>query len=271
MVDHPVRTARRAYAASGATCSTCRCSCSGRSSACSSPRSGLWQRRRERSTIALLLLGAAFPIGYFFFWGIFLSASFSSVSGPIYLVPLYAPLCILIATVLLSTWHQRRALAIVLVAVLVVATIPLLALKIDQNHSISLAQQPWRDADDSIHGRALVFVEYSGPYLLHLNPFSENPPDLDGRILYATDREAGEPRPDRQRIRGARPTSRSSSLSRDETLTDPNLPVPTITVTRATIDRGATITLHATVTNTDRRPHRRRVPASRRAPRSRAR
>ncbi len=151
---------------------------------------GLWQRRRERSTIALLLLAAAFPIGYFFFWGIFLSASFSSVSGPLYLVPLYAPLSILIATVLLSTWHQRRALAIVLVAVLVVATIPLLALKIDQNHSISLAQQPWRDADNSIHGRALVFVEYSGPYLLHLNPFSENPPDLDGRILYATDREA---------------------------------------------------------------------------------
>ena len=44
---------------------------------------GLWFRRRDRSTIALLLLAAAFPVGYFFFWGISLSASFSSVSGPI--------------------------------------------------------------------------------------------------------------------------------------------------------------------------------------------
>ena len=170
------------------------------------------------------------------------------MSGPIYFLPLYAPLCILIATVLLSAWHQRRAVAIVLFAVLVVATIPLLASKIDQNHSISVAQEPWRDAGDSIHGRALVFVGYSGPYLLHLNPFSENPPDLDGRILYATDRGAenldliaAHP--------GRTPYFETSSLSRDEPLTDHNLPVPTITVTRATIDRGATITVHATVTN----------------------
>ena len=214
---------------------------------------GLWQRRRERSTIALLLLAAAFPVGYFFFWGIFLSASFSSVSGPLYLIPLYAPLCILIATVLLSAWHRRRAVAIALVAVLVVATIPLLAVKIDQNHSISVAQEPWRVAADTIHGRALVFVSFSGPYLLHLNPFSENPPDLDGRILYATDRGAENldliaTRP------GRTPYFETTNLSRDETLTDPDLPVPTITVTRAGIEQGSTVTLHATVTNTSDNP-----------------
>ncbi len=209
---------------------------------------GLWIRRRDRSTIALLLLGAAFPVGYFFFWGISLSASFSSVSGPIYLLPMYAPLCILIATVLVTTWQPRRTVAIVLVAVLVVATIPLLVLKLDQNHSISVAQEPWREAGNSIRGRALVFVGYSGPYLLHLNPFSENPPDLDGRILYAADR--GPENLDLIAERPGRiPYFEVSSLSRDETLTDHNPPVPTITVTRATIDRGTTVTVRATVTN----------------------
>ena len=96
--------------------------------------------------------------------------------------------------------------------------------------------------------RALVFVGYSGPYLLHLNPFSENPPDLDGRILYAADR--GPENLDLIAERPGRvPYFEVSSLSRDETLTDHNPPVPTITVTRATIDRGTSVTVRATVTN----------------------
>ena len=39
-------------------------------------------------------------------------------------------------------------------------------------------------------GRSLVIVRDSGPYLLHLNPFSENAPDLDGKVLYSVDRGA---------------------------------------------------------------------------------
>src|SRR5262249_4173117 len=42
----------------------------------------------------------------------------------------------------------------------------------------------------SIHEPALVFVENSGPYLMHLNPYSANVPMLDGRILFAADNGA---------------------------------------------------------------------------------
>jgi hypothetical protein len=36
-----------------------------------------------------------------------------------------------------------------------------------------------------------VFVADAGDYLLHLNPYSRNTPDLDGRILYAVSRDEG--------------------------------------------------------------------------------
>jgi len=133
---------------------------------------GWWLRRREKSTYALLAIGLAFPIGYFFFWGIALSANFAHVSGPLYFIPLVPPLCILIAVALTTAWRQRRALAIGLGIVLVVTTIPFLVTKLDNNHAISEAQVPWRDAEAAFNGRSLVFVEDSGPYLVHLNPFS---------------------------------------------------------------------------------------------------
>ena len=66
---------------------------------------GLWMRRRQRSTLALLFLVAAFPLGYFFFWGMHVSAVTSHLSGPIYFIPLYAPLVVLIATALVTWWR----------------------------------------------------------------------------------------------------------------------------------------------------------------------
>jgi hypothetical protein len=151
---------------------------------------GIWFRRRERSTLALLGIALAFPAGYFFFWGNLLSSRAASLSGPVYYVPLYAPACVFVAAVLIAAWRRGRAFAIALCLVLAAVTVPYAASKVDPNHEISAAQEPWKDATDSIDQDALVIVENSGPYLLHLNPYSMNEPGLDGRILYALDRGA---------------------------------------------------------------------------------
>lgn len=210
---------------------------------------GVWLRRRDRTSIALLAIAAVFPIGYFFFWGISLSASFAHVSGPIYFIPLLLPVSILVAAALLAAWRRSRALALGAAVVLVVATVPFLADRLDTNRRISEAQVPWRDAAAQFEGRSLVIVERSGPYLLHLNPFSENPPDLDGRILYATDR--GVENLDLiARHPGRTPYFERTDLTTEQTLADFDFPEPpTITVTPIEVERGPELVVRARVTN----------------------
>ena len=151
---------------------------------------GLWLRRRDRSTLALLFLALAFPFGYFFFWGNLLSTAYSGLSSPVYYIPLYFPLCVLLATVVLTVWRRHRVAAVALCAVLVLVTLASLVPQIRVNHRISAAQEPWRDSATHVRGPALVFVANAGDYLLHLNPYSRNGRNLDGRLLYAVDRGA---------------------------------------------------------------------------------
>jgi hypothetical protein len=148
---------------------------------------GLWLRRRDRTTVALLALALVFPLGYLTFWGLYLSATTANLSGPIYFMPVFATLSILIATVILAAWRRRRALGVLLVVVLLAATAPFLVNRLNINHKLSALQQPWQHVTDPIKHPALVFVARSGPYLMHLNPFSSNSPNLDGRIVYSTD------------------------------------------------------------------------------------
>jgi len=152
---------------------------------------GLWFRRRDRTTWLLLALIVVFPAGYFVFWGNRLASGFADLSGPVYFVPLFVPVCIFIATALLRLWARRRGLLIALCCVMVVATAPFLYDKAAMNRRISLAQEPWRAATASLHRKSLIIVRDSGPYLLHINPFSQNTPDLDGRLLFAVDRGTG--------------------------------------------------------------------------------
>ncbi len=147
----------------------------------------LWVRRRERSTLALLLVALTFPAGYFFFWGMHVSSLTARFSGPIYYIPAYAPLSVLLGAAIVGTWRRRRQLGIALVALLLLATTPAAVSRLGVNQRISEAQRPWLDAARSVEGPALVFVADSGPYLLHLNPFAANRPDLKGDVLYAAD------------------------------------------------------------------------------------
>ena len=149
---------------------------------------GLWYRRRDRTTFLLLAMMVAFPAGYFVFWGNRLASGFAYLSGPVYFLPLFVPLCIFVATALLRLWRRHRGWLVALCCMLVVATVPFLYDKAQMNHNISAAQVPWREAAEKLPPKSLVIVRDSGPYLLHLNPYSINAPGLDGRILYAVDR-----------------------------------------------------------------------------------
>ncbi|MGH9085969.1 MAG: hypothetical protein ACRDYW_10985 [Acidimicrobiales bacterium] len=151
---------------------------------------GLWMRRRDRLVATCLLVAAAFPIGYFPFWGTHLSSLASRISGPIYLIPLYASVCILAAVALDHWWSRSRLQQLAIVAVLVVTTLPGAITRFDVNRDISQAQTAWRTSVADLAGPAIVFVADTSTYLLYTNPFSSNPPDLDGEILYAV---AGSP------------------------------------------------------------------------------
>jgi hypothetical protein len=210
---------------------------------------GVWLRRRDRTTMALLGIALAFPAGYFFFWGNLLSSRAASLSGPVYYVPLYAPACVFVATALIAVWRRRRAAAVVLCVALAGATVLWSSSKIDANHKISAAQEPWKGATRSIQGDALVIVENSGPYLMHLNPYSANEADLSNRILFAVDRGA-----ENLDLITAHP-ERTIYLERttDPGFDDPVLyhdaPVPSVSLIPLQVLHGNTATLRLRITH----------------------
>ncbi len=104
------------------------------------------------------------------------------------------------------------------------------------------------NAASQVDGRALVFVENSGPYLLHLNPFSRNSADLTGPILYATDRgfenlDLITRHPERTAY------VEWSDVPRDTSLGDPKAPVPKITVDPVTVINSHAYRVHVRLTN----------------------
>jgi hypothetical protein len=210
---------------------------------------GLWYRRRDRTTFLLLGMIVAFPLGYFVFWGNRLASGFAYLSGPVYFLPMFVPLCIFVATVLLRLWRRRRGWCIALCCVLALATVPFLYDKSRMNHNISAAQVPWRDAAERIPDNSLVVVRDSGPYLLHLNPFSENSPDLDGRLLYAVDRGAKTfdllaRHPDRTPYMEI-----TSNTALDDALHQPDAVPPDIFVEKIAVHSGPAVTFRVRVEN----------------------
>jgi hypothetical protein len=214
---------------------------------------GLWMRRRQRSTLALLFLVAAFPLGYFFFWGMHVSAATTTLSGPIYFIPLFAPLVVLIATAIVTWWRQRRALGIAALAILTVVTVPFAVNRVGAAKRISDAQIPWRDGADNVRGKSIVFIQQAGAYLLFLNPFSSNTADLDGRILWATDQGAANldliaSHPDRT------PYLQQTSIPPDKAVPDSDPPTPVVTTRRLHVVEAPVVTLHTRVTNITNQP-----------------
>ncbi len=207
-----------------------------------------WFGRRRPTTWLLLALIVVWPIGYFVFWGIYLSGAKASLSGPLYYIPIYAPLAILIAIALTAIWRRRPAYGIAVVVAMVLATAPFLVQKLDANRETSVAQARWRASAATIPDHSLVFVEPSGPYLVQLNPFSVNPTDLDGRLLYAADRG-----PDNLTLLEHRP-GRVPFLQTKLPVPDGSGSPSTITVTKLHVVHASTIAFHVRITNPTSEP-----------------
>ncbi len=217
---------------------------------------GLWRRRRDPTTVALAALIAIFPLGYFAFWGTTVSSYTSRISGPIYFVPLYAPLCILMASVVVDVFRRHRRAGAGLAAVLILSGLPFAIDRLAVSRAISEAQRPWRAAAEAIESfddPSLVFVGESGRYLLFLDPYSANAPDLGGRVLYATDRgghnlELIERYPERAVYR------EEASLHADDLGPREHPNTPKVRLTPLSVVHGEAVTLEARVENTSGEP-----------------
>jgi hypothetical protein len=145
----------------------------------------VWARRRDQRTWLLVALMAVFPIAYFPFWGTYVSSLTVRLSGPIYLVPLYAPLAILLADGVVALARRRPPAALALVVVMALVAAPVTVGRLGLNRELSRAQEVWRASVDGLDEPAVVVVAATA-YLMFLNPFSANEPEADGPILYAT-------------------------------------------------------------------------------------
>lgn len=218
---------------------------------------GLWRARRVRSTLIVVALLVLFPLGYFMFWGTKVSAVTSRLSGPIYFVALYAPLCLLVASVVVLAWRARPIVGALLALGLVVAGAPIGIDRIAANRDISVAQKPWKRAADRLARdprRSLVFVGESEPYAMLLDPYAVNAPDMNGQVLYATDLASRdvdliESRPDRQPFR-LQPSYRGDELGPSESPNTPQLGIVALRVERF----AGSFTVHVTVTNPTDQP-----------------
>ncbi len=212
---------------------------------------GAWQRRRDPAWWTVGALFVAFPAGYFFFWGTNVSSLTSRMSGPIYFIPLYGAVCMLLATVIIGAFRRSARHGIAIAGVLVVAGLPFVVDRVALNRDISRAQVPWERASNAANALdhdALVFVADSGPYLMFLNPYSANEPDLDGRVLWSTERlgrdvDLIEATPDRT------PYRMQASFRGDELGPSDAPKVPEIDLIPLSTTRGASLELGAVVTN----------------------
>ncbi len=194
----------------------------------------------------LIALGLAFPVGYFFFWGIFVSSSTMPLSGPIYYIPCIAVLAIAGAAELVRWWDTRRSVALGIVAAMVVVTVPVAVNRIDVNRRISRSQLPWERSSAAVPAHSLVFVWRAGDYLLFLNPFSANRPELDGSVLWAVDRGAEDFRL-MDAHPGRRPFLQRTSLPPDGQVPNDHPETPEVTLTPIRVVRGESVEVTAAI------------------------
>jgi 4-amino-4-deoxy-L-arabinose transferase-like glycosyltransferase len=149
---------------------------------------GAWRDRAEHGTRLLLVLCLAFPLAYLPFWGIHISSLTTRISGPIYYIPIYAPLCVLMALGVVHLARRApRATAIGVVASLVVTGVFGVG-RLGVNRHLSRIQSAWATIEEEIDGEAIVAVS-PAPYLLFLAPDGITRPDVPGRLTYVVDED----------------------------------------------------------------------------------
>ena len=147
---------------------------------------GVWWNRRRAATWILVGLGVAFPLAYTPFFGTLISSLTARLSGPIYYIPAFVPLVVLVAMVLADLLRTRPSRMLFLSLALLAITAPVTTSRLSVNHELSAANEPWRESNESIDERALV-VTAPGGYVLFANPFASNGADFDSDVVYAVD------------------------------------------------------------------------------------
>ncbi len=216
----------------------------------------LWATRR-RTSLLLLALTFAFPLGYLIWWASALTVGGAlNGLGPHYYLPMFVPLALLTATGVAEVYarvRRRRALLAVgtVVVVLVLTAVALPPKLGDKSRLASASRHDWNElnaglADD--RGRVLVVQERrSSPFVMEPYPFLANDPRLQNRRLYALDRgAAGIDLVDRHPRRTAYRIVRQ---------VEPGQPIDRIplVVERQTVVRGPAVTATTRVTNVDNR------------------
>jgi hypothetical protein len=145
----------------------------------------------RRAVLSSLLL--LWPLAFFFFWGAYASVMLWDITkfvGPFYYLPMALIMAIALGVGVVRVTRGRGGLIVALMSVLATVTLITLIPAIETNHDRT-AQR--RVVDDLVHTRlddaspSLLFMPtVYGAYLQNPFSFLRNPPDYDGRILYAT-------------------------------------------------------------------------------------
>lgn len=144
----------------------------------------------RRATWLLLGIGVGFPIAYFPFWGTHVSSLTTRLSGPIYAIPAYVPLCILMAQGLIALARRSPRAAGAAVALIVIITVPVGVGRLGRNQELSRIQAVWSESTDDLEGKAIV-VSSPSEYVLFLDPTGRNSIDLEAQdTIYAVDADA---------------------------------------------------------------------------------
>ncbi|WP_426572996.1 hypothetical protein [Aquihabitans sp. McL0605] len=139
---------------------------------------------KDRSTWLLVAICAGFPIAYFPFWGTHVSSLTTRISGPIYYIPIYVPLCVLMAQGAVYAARRWPRATAVLAVLAVLITVPIGIGRLARNRELSQMQVAWSDSTKDLKEPALVVVSPE-PYLMFSNPFGRNGAEHDDPILYA--------------------------------------------------------------------------------------
>lgn len=209
----------------------------------------LWFRRRDERTWFLVAIGLAFPLAYLFFWGSHVSSMIARLNGPIYLIPAYVPLSILLAHQALALRRARPRAATALVVLLALITVVITGNRLWLNRQLSQAHVPWAESVEDLVEPSIVVVS-PAEYLLYLNPFGINPPDLDTDVLYVTD--TGASLIDLMAQHPERPVYlQQASLPEADLIPSETPHTPEVTLTPVEVLRGEALSIHVRTTAGD--------------------
>jgi 4-amino-4-deoxy-L-arabinose transferase-like glycosyltransferase len=149
------------------------------------------RRRAAGPAVALAAGGLLLAVGYVAFWGAWNAADLWGgirYVGPFYLMPVMVPLVLLGARGLLDLAESRPRALVGVGAVGLGASALALAVALPANATFTRHDGELASAIATVGGRPLILVDTDPQYLMHPSSMIANPPDLDGRVLYAVRR-----------------------------------------------------------------------------------